>query len=138
MLEILVILTTLLLQAPMPERTSKLDFEFFRGKVQPIFLARRPGHARCYACHSQGTPFRLQALSDGSQTWDEDQSRRNFEAALRVVVPGNPEKSALIRMPLATEAGGVRFHPGGKHWSSPSDPECQTIAAWIRGATGSD
>jgi len=138
MLAILWILTNVLLQAPASERPAKLDFEFFRSKVQPIFLARRPGHARCYACHSQGTPFRLQALSDGSQSWDEDQSRRNFEAALRVVVPGNPERSTLIRMPLATEAGGVRFHPGGKHWSSSSDPECQTIAAWIRGATGSD
>jgi hypothetical protein len=138
MLEILLIVLVGLFQPPAPAQAATLDFDYFRTKVQPIFLARRPGHARCYACHSQGTPFRLQALPDGGQSWDDDQSRRNFEAALRVVVPGNPDKSALIRMPLATEAGGVRFHPGGKHWSSLSDPECQTIAAWIRGATGSD
>ena len=28
-----------------------LDFEFFKTRVQPIFLAERPGHARCIACH---------------------------------------------------------------------------------------
>ena len=32
-----------------------LDFEFFRSKVQPIFLARREGHARCIACHAGAT-----------------------------------------------------------------------------------
>ena len=32
-----------------------LDFAFFRNRVQPIFLAKRPGHARCIACHENGT-----------------------------------------------------------------------------------
>src|SRR5436853_583775 len=43
-----------------------LDFDTFRTKVQPIFLATRGEHARCYACHSQGTPLRLQELSPGA------------------------------------------------------------------------
>ena len=42
---------------------SSLDYEFFKSKVQPIFLnANRTGpggaHARCYTCHSTGTGFR--------------------------------------------------------------------------------
>src|SRR5258708_701914 len=59
-----------------------LDFEFFKTRVQPIFLARREGHARCYACHSIGTPYRLQRLSPGASTWNDEQSRKNFEATV--------------------------------------------------------
>jgi hypothetical protein len=109
-----------------------LDFEFFRARVQPIFLKKRKGLARCYVCHSQGTAFRLQPLSPGSPSWNETESRRNFEATLPFVVPGNPLASRLLTMPLAAEAGGVAFHPGGKHWSSQDDPEWQTLAAWLR------
>ena len=51
------------------------------------------------------------------------------------VVPGNPLKSPLLLHPLAEAAGGDRFHAGGKHWKSQSDPEWQTLAAWVRGET---
>jgi hypothetical protein len=112
---------------------SALDFEMFRTRIQPILLNRRKGHARCYACHSQGTPFRLQPLAPGSSSWSDEESRRNFEAVQRLVVPGDPLRSRLLTMPLATEAGGTGFHPGGKHWSSQDDPEWQTLAAWVRG-----
>ena len=37
--------------APSASPTPALDFEFFKARVQPIFLAKRPGHARCIACH---------------------------------------------------------------------------------------
>ena len=113
---------------------ADLDFEVFKTRVQPVFLQKRKGLARCYACHSQGTPFRLQPLSPGSSSWTDEESRRNFEAAQRLVVPGNPQASRLLTMPLAAEAGGVAFHPGGKHWTSQNDPEWQALAAWVRGA----
>jgi hypothetical protein len=112
---------------------AALDFEFFRTRVQPIFLKKRKGLARCYVCHSQGTAFRLQRLSPGSSFWDEPQSRQNLEATLPFVVPGDPRASRLLTMPLAAEAGGVAFHPGGKHWSSQNDPEWQILATWLRG-----
>jgi hypothetical protein len=35
--------------------------------------------------------------------------------------------------PLAMEAGGDHFHNGGKHWTSQSDPEWQTLAQWVKG-----
>lgn len=114
-----------------PTATS-LDFEAFRTRVQPILLNRRKGHARCYACHAQGTPFRLQPLAPGSSSWSEEESRRNFEAVQRVVVPGAPLRSRLLTMPLAAEAGGTDFHPGGKHWASQDDPEWQLLADWVR------
>jgi hypothetical protein len=111
-----------------------LDFATFRTRIEPILLAKRPGLARCYTCHSQGTTFRLQRLQPGQTTWEEAQSRLNFQAVLRVVVPGDPSASRLLMVPLAAEAGGDPFHPGGKHWRSQTDPEWQTLAAWVRGA----
>jgi hypothetical protein len=108
-----------------------LDFDTFRTKVQPIFLATRGEHARCYACHSQGTPLRLQELSPGAKEWTEEQSRANFQAMQRVVVPGQPKLSRLLLMPLAHDAGGTEFHPGGKHFNSMDDPEVKALVAWI-------
>jgi hypothetical protein len=112
---------------------STLDFQFFKTRVQPIFLAKRPGNARCYVCHSIGTPFRLERLSSGATTWNDEQSRRNFEAARREVVPGNPQASRLLMHPLAEEAGGDSMHSGGKHWDSQNNREWQAMAEWVRG-----
>ena len=111
-----------------------LDYEFFKTRVQPIFLAKRTGHARCVACHVSGTPLRLQPLTPGSANWNEEDTRKNFEAVRRMVVPGNA-KSRLLIHPLAEEAGGDFFHNGGKHWASQNDPEWQTLKAWVLGQT---
>src|SRR5919205_51058 len=105
---------------------TTLDYEFFKSKVEPIFLAKRPGHARCVSCHASGTAFRLQPLAHGSTFWTEEESRKNFEAIKRVVTPGNL-KSRLLMHPLAEDAGGDFFHNGGKHWNSQQDAEWQTL-----------
>jgi hypothetical protein len=110
---------------------SELDFDVFKSKIEPLLLEKRPGHARCYVCHSTGTAFRLQQLSPGAKTWTDEQSRKNFEMIKRFVLPGVPLKSRLLTMPLAEEAGGTAFHPGGKHWESQSDPEWKTLADWV-------
>jgi hypothetical protein len=112
--------------------SPSLNFEFFRTKVQPIFLAKRPGHARCIACHGSGTPLRFQPLAPGSTSWSEEESRKNFEAVQRVVVPGNV-KSRLLLHPLEEQAGGDFFHNGGKHFSSQNDPEWQILKAFVMG-----
>jgi YVTN family beta-propeller protein len=122
-------------QSPAGERSAAattLDYEFFKNRVQPIFLQKRPGHARCIECHDTGTP-RLQALPAGATMWNEEQSRQNFTVWSRAVVPGNPNASKLLVHPLAKEAGGDHFHGGGQHWQSKDDPEWQVLAAWVRG-----
>ena len=125
-------MATLMPQAPAPARAS-VDFEFFRTRVQPIFLAKREGHARCVACHTAGTPMRLQPLPPGATMWNEEASRKNFEVVVqRAVTPGSM-KSKLLVHPLAEEAGGDFFHNGGKHFDSQDDPEWRILAAWVRG-----
>ena len=95
----------------------------------------------CVTCHVQsGTPLKLQPLEtrdDGSVYWTEEQSRRNYEIVSRLVVPGQPERSRLLLKALATEAGGVPFHVGGKFFASQADPEWRRMAEWVRAATPS-
>ena len=38
--------------APGSTQAGPLSFEFFKIRVQPIFLKERQGHARCYGCHT--------------------------------------------------------------------------------------
>jgi len=131
---VLPVMAALLAQQPAP-RPSNLDFEFFKTRVQPILTAKRPGNARCYSCHSTGTPMRLQPFSPGAAAWNDEESRKNFDVIRARVVPGDPAKSRLLLHPLAVAAGGDPSHDGGKHWKSQDDPEWQVLAAWVRGAT---
>ena len=115
--------------------TSRLSYDVFKTRVQPILTAARKGNARCTACHSRGGGNAyLEPLAPGSETYSEEQSRRNFDRVSRLVVPGDPLKSVLLTNPLDTEAGGGAWHGGGKHWHSQMDPEWQALAAWVRGS----
>jgi YVTN family beta-propeller protein len=131
-LALLSVITAMLLQQP-ASSPSNLDFEYFKARIQPIFTTKRPGNARCVSCHASGTPMRLQPLSPGSATWNDEESRKNFDVVKARVVPGSPEKSKLLLHPLLETAGGDPHHDGGKHWKSKDDPEWQTLAAWVRG-----
>ncbi|MSO83542.1 MAG: hypothetical protein EXQ53_09655 [Acidobacteria bacterium] len=131
----LMVVGVLAQQPAAPARSSApLSFEVFKTDVQPIFLKKRPGHARCVACHGQGTVLRLQSLAPGRSTWTEEESRKNFEAIQRVAVPGNV-RSKLLLHPLEEKAGGDFYHNGGKHFTSQNDPEWLTLKAWVLGQT---
>ena len=128
------VLVGLLMQQPAAPAKPALNYEVFKTEVQPIFLKKRTGHARCIACHGQGTVLRLQPLASGRTTWTEDESRKNFQAIQRVAFPGNL-KSRLLLHPLEEKAGGDFYHSGGKHFASQNDPEWLTLKAWILGQT---
>jgi len=129
-------LAKLVAQQPAASASPALSYEFFKTRVQPILLKKRPGHARCIACHGQGTtPLSLQPLPAGRTTWTEEESRKNFDALRRVATPGNP-KSRLLVHPLEEKAGGDFYHNGGKHFASQDDPEWQILKAWVMGDTG--
>lgn len=120
------------------ESAKALDYEFFKTRVEPIFLKRRsPNHARCYACHEKRkhlSGLALEPLSPGRKFWTEEQSRRNFETVSKFAVPGNLNASMFPMHPLAPEAGGdLHVHAGGRQFESQDDPDFQTIAGWIGG-----
>jgi hypothetical protein len=120
--------------APAPAAATRLNFETFRTRVQPILTSPRKGNARCVACHSRGGGNAyLEPLAEGSNAYTDEQSRRNFERVSRLVVPGEPLKSILLTNPLAEEAGGSHWHGGGKHWTSQDNAEWQALAAWVKG-----
>src|SRR5437764_2542401 len=84
--------------------SASLNYEFFKAKIEPVFLAKRPGHTRCVVCHTiNNAAFHLVPLSPGSTAWNEEQSRMNFELVKRVAMPGYSESKLLIH-PLAEEA----------------------------------
>jgi YVTN family beta-propeller protein len=119
--------------SPAGAANGGLDFALFKNTVQPIFLRERPGHARCYGCHtSSNRVFHLAALAPGLTDWTEEQSRQNFQSASQLVLPGKPEQSRLLMHPLAPEAGGDAFHSGGRQFASQEDPDWQALADWVR------
>ena len=120
---------------PASPATNVLNFQIFESRIEPIFLKERPGHARCYGCHSEyNRSFLLEKLSPGAANWTKDQSQRNFQNILQHVLPGDPGSSRLLIHPLAPEAGGDPFHSGGHQFQSQNDPDWLTIAEWVRGA----
>ena len=124
----------LLAAASVSHSAPPLDYEFFKARVQPIFLQKRDGHTRCYVCHAEGNnAFRLERLSPGASTWNEEQSRKNFEMASILVNPGDPATSRLLQQPLAPEAGGNVFHSGGRQFVSKNDPNFKILADWVNG-----
>src|SRR5690349_9646122 len=82
---------------------AQLDYAFFKTSVQPIFTVKRPGLVRCIQCHTHTTGSRLmlQPFAAGATSWDEEQSRKNFETVARLVSPGKPAASRLLLHPLA-------------------------------------
>jgi hypothetical protein len=123
--------------APAAAQTApKLDFEYFKNRVEPIFLTKRPGHARCYVCHAESNnALHLEKLLANESFWTEAQSRVNFETVSKLVNPGDPSTSRLLLHPLAPEAGGDVFHSGGRQFASEQDPAWRILAAWVNGAT---
>jgi hypothetical protein len=114
-----------------------LDYDFYKAKVQPIFLEKRAGHAPCVMCHAEANNMlHLEKLPDGQAAWTEDQTRKNFDTVSKIVqAADNPLASKILLHPLAPEAGGDAFHSGGRQFASKNDPDWKLIAAWAQGAT---
>src|SRR4051794_38336708 len=81
---------------------QSLDYETYKDTVEPIFLKKRPSHARCVVFHPPPTPpFLLEPLNKGAPPWTEAQSRKNFKPVSTLVNPGEPLSSLLLIQPLA-------------------------------------
>jgi hypothetical protein len=135
-LSIMCVAATALLPAALVAQVKPtLDYGFYKVRVEPIFLTKKPGHTRCVLCHEQSNNnFSLQKLDGGANGWTDAQSHRNFEMIEKLVNPGDPETSLLTQHPLAPEAGGHAFHSGGRQFTSKDDPDWKTLVAFVNGA----
>jgi len=119
-----------------PKAKPTLDYDFYKARVEPLFLKKKAGHTRCVVCHSESNNFlRFEPLEGGAKAWSEEQSRKNFETVSKLVNPGEPMVSRLLMHPLAPEGGGDVFHSGGRQFMSVDDPDWKTMAAFVNGAT---
>jgi hypothetical protein len=123
--------------ASFASQAATLDYDYFKAKVQPIFLTKRPGHARCVMCHADANNMlRLQKLPEGQTTWGEEDTRKNFDTVSKIVgAVDDPLTAKILLHPLAPEAGGDAFHSGGRQFANKNDPYWKTIAEWAKGAT---
>jgi hypothetical protein len=123
--------------ATLASAAGTLDYEFFKAKVQPIFLTKRPGHAPCVMCHADANNMlHLEKLPAGQVTWTEEQTRKNFDTVSKIVqAVDDPLTAKILVHPLAPEAGGDAFHSGGRQFANKNDPNWKIIAQWAQGAT---
>lgn len=109
-----------------------LDYEFFKTKVEPIFMKKRPGHSPCTTCHTGANNFlHLEEIPKGATFWTEEQSRKQFESISKLVTPANKAESRLLIHPLAPEAGGDLFHSGGRQFADKNDPDYKILMQWV-------
>ena len=116
-----------------------VDFQFYRSCVYPNVLSvGNYGQLACTSCHSGGQAgFAPRSASGGVLT--EAEARQGFEVIQRLIVPGDTERSRFLLKPLHPDGGGSYAHNGVRRWRNRSDPEWQTLAAWVRGeVTGRD
>src|SRR5258708_26723838 len=86
-----------------------LDYETYKATVQPIFLERREGHVRCYTCHSENNnSFHLERLSAGSNSWTEEQSRKNYASVSGLA--GSPPSPPTPKLHPTPPPAGRRQH----------------------------
>ena len=116
---------------------ATLDYDFFKARVQPIFLEKRPGHAPCVMCHAEANNMlKLQKLPEGQSAWGEEDTRKNFDTVSKIInAVDDPMTAKILIHPLAPEAGGDAYHSGGRQFANKNDPLWKTIAEFAKGAT---
>lgn len=127
-------------------KLAALDAPYFRCRVQPLLTKS----CAAFACHGDGRRFlrlyarnRLRLGGDettrNARTSDAEYAA-NFDGARALVDTNDPLGSFLLLKPLESAAGGL-YHRGalifggGNVFTTRDDPDFQTLAAWVGGAT---
>ena len=65
------------------DAAGTLDYDFYKAKVQPIFLAKRAGHAPCAMCHAgANNMLHLEELPPGADHMDRGPDAQEFRHGL--------------------------------------------------------
>ena len=128
----------LLATAPLVTRAeTSLDYDYFKAKVQPIFLTKRPDPCalRDVPRRARTTCSTCRSFPRAQAAWNEEQTRKNFDTVSKIVqAADDPLQSKILIHPLAPEAGGDVYHSGGRQFADKNDPYWKTIADWAQGA----
>ncbi len=62
-----------------PKAKPTLDYDFYKARVEPIFLKKKAGHTRCVVCHSESNNFlKLEPLSSGAKALERRAVAQEF------------------------------------------------------------
>jgi len=118
---------------------SVLDFRYFVTRIEPILAKPGADGKACVFCHASHVIFKLIPPNPDGVFSDQD-SKENYEYAMRVVDITNPDKSLLLIKPTRpTDSEGnvgdyLGTHNGGQRWhGNESSEQYRTILEWIRG-----
>jgi hypothetical protein len=92
---------------PPPAEEGQPDFLFFYKRIEPVLLAV------CAECHEGRGKGRMKVIThERGEPFPLEDHYANFQMALGLVRPGQPEKSRFLLKPLAEADGGIK-HRGG-------------------------
>jgi HEAT repeat protein len=118
---------------------SVLDFRYFVTRIEPILAKPGADGKACVFCHASHVIFKLLPPNNDGVFSDQD-SKENYQYAMRVVDITNPDKSLLLIKPTRpTDSEGnvgdyLGTHNGGQRWhGNESSDQYRTILEWIRG-----
>ncbi len=92
---------------PPESEEGQPDFLFFYKRIAPVVLGV------CAECHAGRGKGRFKVITHGrGEEFPLEDHYANFQTILRLVTPGNPERSRFLAKPLALADGGIK-HRGG-------------------------
>jgi hypothetical protein len=90
----------------------KLDYEFFKSRVEPVFLTKRPDHARCYVCHVESNnAFRLDSFHPGRVPGPRNNRAATLRWSRHSSTRGIPIQADCCFIPLPPKAAAMCFTP---------------------------
>lgn len=114
---------------PPPRVDGEPDFRFFVAKVAPLLASD------CAECHGgKGKGHHKLVVAEEGEDLDLEEHLENFQTILRLIKPGDPERSRLLQKGLAVEDGGLK-HKGGDRFRR-GDGKHALLEAFVRGEPG--
>ena len=119
-------------------RPRLLGLSTFRSKVNPLFYQAGEDGFSCARCHATHSVLRIGEVAPGQGSGIES-LMINYNSALKVVNPGDPEASLLLRKPRSPLGQGSPdpssptglTHVGGPRWEGVEHPAYRAILQWL-------
>lgn len=115
-----------------------LDYDYYREKVEPLFVELGSDGSSCATCHNTHAVFNLKPLPSNGQ-YGLAESRHNYANALKVIDVDDPSRSLMLLKPISprqTNEDTGFGHAGGVRWQQGANSEqWKLVYEWIRRRT---